>query len=280
MRSPTMAVRVKIRRPEQAYRLHRPASQAVSRAEGTTSLLRDSIAGRQPHERRRCCRSSTVTTAWWSSTSRPACSCIAPPSIARETRFAVQLLRDQLGRYVYPVHRLDKGTSGALAFALDPVAARAWPRLRESRQSRKPTSRWCAAGRTRAARSTMGCAPVEDDVLPPIGGSRELARTSYERLATFELPHRVDRYPTSRYALVAAATAYRTTASAAPPPRAPLAPDRRRFDLRQGRAQPTLRASVRRAPPHAGLRCARSSRIRSRGRPCASMRRSRRTLHR
>ena len=36
------------------------------------------------------------------------------PVDARETRFAVQTLRDQLGRYVYPVHRLDKGTSGAL----------------------------------------------------------------------------------------------------------------------------------------------------------------------
>lgn len=38
---------------------------------------------------------------------------------AHETRFAVQLLRDQLGRPVWPVHRLDKGTSGVLLFALD-----------------------------------------------------------------------------------------------------------------------------------------------------------------
>ncbi len=36
-----------------------------------------------------------------------------------ETRFAVQLLRDQIGQRVYPVHRLDKGTSGVLLFALD-----------------------------------------------------------------------------------------------------------------------------------------------------------------
>jgi tRNA pseudouridine65 synthase len=36
-----------------------------------------------------------------------------------ETRFAVQLLRDQIGQYVYPVHRLDRGTSGVLLFALD-----------------------------------------------------------------------------------------------------------------------------------------------------------------
>lgn len=36
-----------------------------------------------------------------------------------ETRFALQMLRDQLGQPVWPVHRLDKGTSGVLLFALD-----------------------------------------------------------------------------------------------------------------------------------------------------------------
>ena len=42
--------------------------------------------------------------------------------IARhETHFAVQLLRDQLGRRVYPTHRLDKGTSGVLLFAFEPA---------------------------------------------------------------------------------------------------------------------------------------------------------------
>ena len=43
---------------------------------------------------------------------------------AGETQFAMQLLRDQLGRHVWPVHRLDKGTSGVLLFALDPDTAR------------------------------------------------------------------------------------------------------------------------------------------------------------
>ena len=44
---------------------------------------------------------------------------------AGETRFAVQWLRDQIGRPVWPVHRLDKGTSGVLLFALDPATASA-----------------------------------------------------------------------------------------------------------------------------------------------------------
>ncbi|MFK7999109.1 MAG: DTW domain-containing protein [Polyangiales bacterium] len=37
---------------------------------------------------------------------------------------AVQRLRDQLGRFVYPVHRLDRATSGVLLFALSSEVAR------------------------------------------------------------------------------------------------------------------------------------------------------------
>ena len=37
---------------------------------------------------------------------------------AGETRFVLQTLRDQLGQLVWPLHRLDKGTSGVLAFEI------------------------------------------------------------------------------------------------------------------------------------------------------------------
>lgn len=40
------------------------------------------------------------------------------------TEFVVQTLRDQLGQYVYPVHRLDKPTSGVLLFGLSSESAR------------------------------------------------------------------------------------------------------------------------------------------------------------
>ena len=41
-----------------------------------------------------------------------------------ETRFVLQTLRDQIGQHVWPVHRLDKGTSGVLVFALSADVAR------------------------------------------------------------------------------------------------------------------------------------------------------------
>ncbi len=46
------------------------------------------------------------------------------PIDRHETRFALQLVRDAIGQRVYPVHRLDKPTSGLLLFALSPEVAR------------------------------------------------------------------------------------------------------------------------------------------------------------
>ncbi|WP_084601739.1 tRNA pseudouridine(65) synthase TruC [Suttonella ornithocola] len=43
---------------------------------------------------------------------------------SQETIFLLQTLRDQIGQYVYPVHRLDRPTSGIIIFALNEVSAR------------------------------------------------------------------------------------------------------------------------------------------------------------
>ena len=43
--------------------------------------------------------------------------------ISRDTVFVLQTLRDQIGQRVYPVHRLDRATSGVLLFGLSPQAA-------------------------------------------------------------------------------------------------------------------------------------------------------------
>jgi tRNA pseudouridine65 synthase len=61
-----------------------------------------------------------------------------------ETRFAVQLLRDQIGQRVLPLHRLDKPTSGVLLFALD-AAARA--RSAASSSATKSNKRYLAVVR-------------------------------------------------------------------------------------------------------------------------------------
>ena len=45
------------------------------------------------------------------------------PIDRHETTFAVQTLRDQLGQYVYPAHRLDRPTSGVLVFSFSSKVA-------------------------------------------------------------------------------------------------------------------------------------------------------------
>lgn len=50
---------------------------------------------------------------------------------------AMTIARDLLGRYVYPVHRLDRPTSGVLLFALDPATATAVQALFEKGEIQK-----------------------------------------------------------------------------------------------------------------------------------------------
>eukprot|EP00240_Pyramimonas_obovata_P006321 CAMPEP_0118956324 /NCGR_PEP_ID=MMETSP1169-20130426/61505_1 /TAXON_ID=36882 /ORGANISM="Pyramimonas obovata, Strain CCMP722" /LENGTH=304 /DNA_ID=CAMNT_0006904341 /DNA_START=1 /DNA_END=915 /DNA_ORIENTATION=- len=61
------------------------------------------------------------------------------PIDKRETVFAVQTLRDQLDTRVYPIHRLDKATSGALMFALDALSASTMGQLWEDKTKVKKT---------------------------------------------------------------------------------------------------------------------------------------------
>lgn len=63
-----------------------------------------------------------------------------------ETRFVLQTLRDQIGQHVWPVHRLDKGTSGVLLFALDADTARTLGQAFESGQGLQKTYRAVVRG--------------------------------------------------------------------------------------------------------------------------------------
>ncbi|MFO1407980.1 MAG: pseudouridine synthase [Steroidobacteraceae bacterium] len=124
------------------------------------------------------------------------------PIDRHETRFAVQMLRDQLGHHVHPVHRLDKGTSGALAFALDREAAAALAGAFAGHEVRKT---YVAVVRGWPAESGLidhPLAAVADEYALPTAADAKPALTRYRRVATVELPVCVDRYPTARYALV------------------------------------------------------------------------------
>jgi tRNA pseudouridine65 synthase len=124
------------------------------------------------------------------------------PIDRHETRFALQILRDQLGQRVYTVHRLDKGTSGALAFALDTQAAREYMAAFAQRAVKKTYLALVRGWPSPTGIIERPLSAIEDDRVAPQSVEPREARTTFTRIATFELPLRVDRYPSSRYALV------------------------------------------------------------------------------
>ena len=63
-----------------------------------------------------------------------------------ESRFVLQTLRDQIGRRVWPVHRLDKGTSGVLVFALSAEVAHSLSQSFESGEGLQKTYRAIVRG--------------------------------------------------------------------------------------------------------------------------------------
>ena len=122
-----------------------------------------------------------------------------------ETRFAIQILRDQIGQRVWPAHRLDRGTSGVLIFGLSAEIASLLSRQFEAGTVEK---RYLAVVR--------GHPPVSGCIDHALSRQRDPyefqgerssieaqpAVTHFRKLAEIELPVAVDRYPSSRYALL------------------------------------------------------------------------------
>jgi tRNA pseudouridine65 synthase len=120
----------------------------------------------------------------------------------RETRFAVQLVRDTLGCPVWPAHRLDRGTSGVLLFALSADVAATLGRAFESGAVAK---RYVAL--VRGWPDAQGVidhplAVLDYDSARIADREPQPAVTKYSRLARLELDLPDDRHPTSRYALL------------------------------------------------------------------------------
>lgn len=126
---------------------------------------------------------------------KPAGLLVHRTRISEDNRFLLQQLRDQIGRRVYPVHRLDRPTSGVLVFGLDSEAAR---RLVQQFEQRQVQKRYLAVVRGYAAESALIDYPLREEAHK----APQPAVTRYRRLATVELPVAVGRYATARYSLL------------------------------------------------------------------------------
>lgn len=109
--------------------------------------------------------------------------------------YALQLLRDQVGEYVYPVHRLDRKTAGVLLFALSQEAARA---LGESMMSHQ-----CEKVYHAVVRGYFLDEPIHLDYdLTDLNGRVQSAVTDFRLIERYEIPVPFGQHDTSRYSLV------------------------------------------------------------------------------
>ena len=108
--------------------------------------------------------------------------------------FALQILRNQIDHHVFPIHRLDRKTSGALLFALDEEMLKI---MQLAFAERKIEKTYLAIVR--------GFTDDEGTIDHPLqkgNGTWQEAVTKYRTLAKaeIELPH--GKHPTSRYSLI------------------------------------------------------------------------------
>lgn len=122
-----------------------------------------------------------------------------------ETVFVMQTVRDQIGKHVFTVHRLDRPTSGVLLMALSSEVAHLLSQQFENHQIQK---RYHAVTRGWLEDEAVLDYPLVEE-LDKIADKKatqdkeaQPAVTHYRGLATVEMPVSVGRYPTARYSLV------------------------------------------------------------------------------
>ncbi|NOQ29630.1 MAG: tRNA pseudouridine(65) synthase TruC [Helicobacteraceae bacterium] len=124
---------------------------------------------------------------------------------SKEIYFAMKILRDQIGQWVYPIHRLDKPTSGVLLFALDSHTASL---LNEQFSSHTIIKKYIAVVRGYINESGFidHALSIKNDKIADKSSCNEKeaqeAQTKYTKLDTVELDVAVGKYDKTRYSLV------------------------------------------------------------------------------
>ena len=123
-----------------------------------------------------------------------------------ETVFVMQTLRNQLGQNVFPVHRLDRPTSGVLLFALSSDVARL---LTEQLTEQHWRKFYLAVCRGFVKQAGILDYPLKEqldkiaDKLADQDKDKQDAVTALWPLSVVELPIAIGKYPVARYSLVA-----------------------------------------------------------------------------
>ncbi|GLQ31032.1 pseudouridine synthase [Litoribrevibacter albus] len=118
--------------------------------------------------------------------------------------FALQILRNQIGQRVYPVHRLDRPTSGILVFALSEQVLAEISGQFERCETRKQYQCVVRGFTGEGVIDHPLSDPVDDRRLLRQGVTHEAkdAVSEYKTLEHYELPWPSGKFQTTRYSLV------------------------------------------------------------------------------
>ena len=139
---------------------------------------------------------------------KPAGLMVHDSKLARgETDFAADRLREQFGKPIFLVHRLDRATSGCLLLAFDRDSASVLGKVLMSHEIEKPGFEKPAFEKHYLAVCRGWPAEAQFSVDYPLDGGpgkpqKKPAVTHFETLATVELDEPSTGFPTSRYALL------------------------------------------------------------------------------
>ncbi len=122
-----------------------------------------------------------------------------------ETQFVMQTLRDQIGQHVFPLHRLDRPTSGVLVFALSSeIASNVMPMF----ANHEMVKTYHAIVRGWIEEGDVLDYPLKEeldkiaDKFAKQDKEAQSAVTEYQPLAKVEVPFSTGKFPTTRYCLV------------------------------------------------------------------------------
>ena len=108
---------------------------------------------------------------------------------------ALQLLRDQIGRHVHPVHRLDRATSGVLIFTFEKDTLAKFKTLFEKREVQKTYICLCRGWANESGR-------IDNPLKVERNIEKVEAISDYKTLHKTEMPWPCGPYETSRYSLI------------------------------------------------------------------------------
>lgn len=117
----------------------------------------------------------------------------------------MQTLRDQIGQHVFPVHRLDRPTSGVLLFALSSSIANLMSRQFSDRQPHKIYHAMVRGYINQGATIDYPLTEEYDKIADKLANKDKPAQTAiseYAPISCVELPIVVGKHPTARYSFI------------------------------------------------------------------------------